>query len=246
VFKANYSNSYISNELFHFVGRHEPTPDKQFELLLKILNQSYLRSTRQRDEEMTLNVHEKIISGELTRVAAICFCDIPRQSLKIHMNKYSQFGISFSKRYLSSKGAKPVIYIPIKSDIQGRGNRGEVIPERTRILLNALVEMRKSKNEINQALSSNPRLQNSVNAASNQWSFLASEFYYFIKMFDEDLEEDNDKNYYMEREWRLVNSPKRTILNFTLDDINALIVPYNYYYRLLSEFGSLQNRIEYV
>ena len=105
--------------------------------------------------------------------------------------------------------------------------------------------MRESKPDINRILSSNQQIKNSVNAAANEWSFLASEFYYFIKMYDEDLAADHDKNYYMEREWRLVNAPTRTTLNFSLDDINAVMVPYNYSYQLLSEFGSLRNRLVY-
>ncbi len=237
-------NQYVSNELFHFVGRHLSTQDEQFDLLIRILENGTLRSSRQRIAENEIDRQEKVVSGELTRIAAICFCDIPRQSLQLHMGKYSQFGISFTKRYLASKGAKPVIYIPIKSSIPGgKSNRGEYIPRHFRNVLSSLIEVHKSKEAINSTLSSNQRIRDSVNAAANEWSFLAKEFYYFIKMYDEDLAEDHVKNYYMEREWRLVNSPTRTTLNFTLDDINAVIVPFNFSYRLPSEFESLRNRV---
>lgn len=237
-------NQYVSNELFHFVGRHEPTQERQFEVLMRILENETLRSTRQRVVENQIDIQEKVVSGELTKIAAICFCDIPRQSLRLHMQKYSQFGISFTKRYLASRGAKPVIYIPIKSRIAGgKGNRGEYITQRFRKVLSSLIELHESKEEINRNFSSNQRIKDSVNAVANEWSFLASEFYYFIKMYDEDLAEDHDKNYYMEREWRLVNAPTKTTLNFSIEDIKTVMVPFNFRYQLLSEFGSLGNRV---
>ena len=37
---------YVSDELFHFVGRHEPTSEKQFELLVAILRNGTLLSSR--------------------------------------------------------------------------------------------------------------------------------------------------------------------------------------------------------
>jgi hypothetical protein len=45
---------------------------------------------------------QRIISGELTRIPAICFCDIPRHLLSLHIQKYSEFGLSFTKRCLSA------------------------------------------------------------------------------------------------------------------------------------------------
>lgn len=162
-------NQYVSNELFHFVGRHEPTQDKQFGVLMRILENGTLRSTRQRGEVNEIDIQEKVVSGELTKIAAICFCDIPRDALRLHMQKYSQFGISFTKRYLASRGAKPVIYIPIKSrTIQGRGNRGENIPRRFRNVLGSLIKLREYRDEINRILSPNQQIMNAVNAAANE------------------------------------------------------------------------------
>lgn len=222
---------YVSDELFHFVGRHESRLEKQFELLTKILSNGVLLSSRQSKSSGGIASQEKIISGELTKIVAICFCDIPRALLDIHTQKYSKFGLSFTKRFLSSRGAKPVIYIPLKSQAtKGKGTRGEEIPKRLRQVINGLIQLKGSKAKAG----SNP---------ASQWEFLTDEFYYFIKMFDEDLPQDHLKNYYMEREWRLVGGPTRTQLNFSLDDVHAVMVPKGFRHKLLSEFKSLGNRV---
>src|SRR5689334_24442201 len=41
----------------------------------------------------------------------VCFCDIPVEDLPLHMKKYSQFGLAFSKGFLIGKGATPVFYV---------------------------------------------------------------------------------------------------------------------------------------
>jgi len=222
---------YVSDELFHFVGRHESKPEKQFELLTKILSNGALLSSRQSKTSGGIASQEKIISGELTKIAAICFCDIPRSLLDIHTKKYSKFGLSFTKRFLSSRGAKPVSYIPLKSQAtKGKGTRGEEIPKRLRQVINGLIQLKGSKAKPGSNLAS-------------QWEFLTDEFYYFIKMFDEDLPQDHLKNYYMEREWRLVGGPTRAQLNFSLDNVHAVMVPKGFRHKLLSEFKSLGNRV---
>ena len=42
----------------------------------------------------------------------------------------------------------------------------------------------------------------------------------FIKYFDPDLLEDEPKNFYMEREWRLLNCAR-----FGLDDVVRILIP---------------------
>jgi hypothetical protein len=80
-------------------------------------------------------------------------------------------------------------------------------------------------------------------AAAEQWRFLAGEMYYFTKIFDEDLPQDHPKNYYMEREWRLVGTPSRAQLNFSLDQVNAVMEPWTFRFALLNEFPMLANRL---
>lgn len=54
---------YVSNELFHFVGRHEPRGNKQFELLAKILRSGTLVSSQQLASLKEIDPEEEIISA---------------------------------------------------------------------------------------------------------------------------------------------------------------------------------------
>ncbi len=238
------TNQYVSDELFHFVGRHEPTPEKRFSVLTHILATGTLKGSRRQVQSNEIYLDDNVVAGELTKISAICFCDIPKESLRIHVAKYSQFGLSFTKRFLSSKGAKPVIYIPIKSKMsKGNRNRGVEVPRRLKKLANALITIQQfKKNEGNKPVI-DERIRNSVYSAANESSFLATEFYYFIKMYDEDLEQQHKKNYYMEREWRMANEPLGTTLKFSLDDVKAVMVPKSFKPQLLKEFKSLGNRV---
>lgn len=240
-----YSSQYVSDELFHFVGRNERTQDAQFSVLVKILKTGLLQSSECPDPFSELKTGSRLLAGELTRVPAICFCDIPRQSLGLHVKKYSAFGLSFSKSFLSSKGARPVFYIPLRSTVsQGHGNRGQEFPKNMRTLLNALWRLQDIKKDKNW----NKRIDDSqirqlVSTATNQSAFLTREVFQFIKVYDDELEEAHEKNYYMEREWRIVENLEQTRLNFSLDDVKAVMVPFMFQLRLPAEIPDLSGKI---
>lgn len=235
---------YVSDELFHFVGRHKPKGKQQFELLKEIFKSGTLISSGKSVNSGEIDPRDKIISGELSEIVALCFCDIPKQLLGIHTGKYSKFGLSFSKRFLASKGAKPVIYIPIKSQTNlGKGARGKEVPKRLRRVLGALLELRSLKGLINQKFPSDRKLREAFGKATNQTQFLVRELYYYIKMFDEDLPQDHAKNYYMEREWRIIGEHNRTKLSFSLKDVQSVMIPTDFRQQLLKAFPSLSNRV---
>ena len=236
-------SQYVSDELFHFVGRHEQTVDKQFQLLVKILQSGTLLSSSVNGSQGQIDPDGRLLSGELNLVPALCFCDIPRPLLDLHTRKYSQFGISFTKRFLTQRGAKPVIYIPLKSrPTTGKGTRGHSVPHSLRRLLNALRGLRKVKMEPNWAyVDGNTRRL--AGEAANLQGFLTSELYYFIKVFDEDLPQDHPKNYYMEREWRLVNSSSRSRLEFSVKDVHAVMAPQHFRSAILKQFPLLADRL---
>ena len=106
---------YVSNDLTHFVGRGTDNPNAQYDLLIKIIHGGWL--THPPHEETTKPLDEnfdasKLMSADgLALRGIVCFCDILPQDYYIHMTKYSKFGISFLKSYLTIKGASPVYYV---------------------------------------------------------------------------------------------------------------------------------------
>jgi hypothetical protein len=99
------------------VGRSlKDRPDEAYALLLKILREGWI----------THAPHNPNVSGNIvtdpegtlaeetmfTTLQATCFCDIPADDLGIHVTKYGPFGLSFDRRLLAKRGARPVIYIP--------------------------------------------------------------------------------------------------------------------------------------
>ena len=45
-----------------------------------------------------------------------CYCDIPFEQTGPHISKYGNFGLSFSRHFLTKHGARPVFYIPCRPD----------------------------------------------------------------------------------------------------------------------------------
>ena len=108
-------NAYVSRELTHFVGRGRK-PDDQYNLLVTILRGGSLIPPPQKPGKadggnLRVSTRKRISSNQLYQPNVVCFCDIPVPLRRIHMNKYSEFGISFTKRFLVSKGASPVFYV---------------------------------------------------------------------------------------------------------------------------------------
>ena len=110
--------NYISNELHHFIGRSLENDDLRFQLLFKIIQSGWITPSPHRENELyevKLRPTDIFDSYELLNPKVVCFCDIPIKDLKLHMSKYSQFGLSFSKEFLIKNGAMPVFYIPINA-----------------------------------------------------------------------------------------------------------------------------------
>ncbi len=238
------NEEYVSTELFHFVGRqYQPAQKPQYQLLLKILKSKVLLSSKRGDGPESADAG--LVSGELMKVPAICFCDIPRDALRLHIKKYSQFGLSFSKRFLSDNGAKPVIYIPLKSKTcAGQKDRASDFPQRLTTLVKALTELER----VTTATQNNPQVivrsvKKLVSIAVAQRQFLTDEVYDFIKMFDEDLPLEHKRNYYMEREWRLVKNGPQTQLKFKLSTVKHIVVPREFHKSILNEFPQLKNKV---
>lgn len=110
---------FMSSELAHFVGRGCQTEHKQFNLLVNIAREGWLKPRPDYEEflgDLTVSPPENpLSSGELLPMSCVCFCDIPPADAPFHMGKYSRFGLAFSKQFLVSRGANPVHYIAAES-----------------------------------------------------------------------------------------------------------------------------------
>lgn len=109
-------NGYISNLLCHFVGRSKPSEEEKFQLLLLIIKSGTLLCSLD-PHNTPKTIMSPTYAGEhvgevLERCDCVCFCDIPDESLSIHTNKYSKFGIGFDKAFITRCGARPVMYVP--------------------------------------------------------------------------------------------------------------------------------------
>src|SRR4051812_5389252 len=108
------SSRYISNELFHFVGRSHPTDhETNYQILLKVLDSRCISHPPHNSDwgahQITINWDKSIFTEELIVPSVTCFCDIPFETLGIHLKKYGMFGVSFDRSLLIKYGARPVI-----------------------------------------------------------------------------------------------------------------------------------------
>ncbi|WP_300063601.1 abortive infection system antitoxin AbiGi family protein [uncultured Roseobacter sp.] len=230
------NQNYVSPYLFHFVGRTEKSDRAKFELLLKILTDQQLRHTPFEKDGSRYGYSSVLdCDGEwkgsiLTEKQGpdgnkplfdniVCFADIPLESLMLHMSKYSQFGLSFEKGFLSERGVRPVMYFPHWKSIPGLSIHGRDAAQRLDTLLKQLFENESDGDK---------QLRRTV----------LLDLMAFIKPFDVSKSEDDIDNYYMEREWRSVG-----YVSFSLTNVQQVLVPSPYQSELLQRFPALSDRI---
>jgi len=101
------SQRYVATELTHFIGRGKK-PLEQYDLLKLIMSMGILGESSTLPISLTVNWAGSTCDNAVFSPQVVCFCDIPIADLHIHMRKYSQFGIAFSKTFLAGQGATPV------------------------------------------------------------------------------------------------------------------------------------------
>ena len=199
---------YVSDELTHFVGRsfrHEYNAhEQQYRLLVDILRGGVLGK-----KSGTGFVHRPEASfsdNAYYRTEMVCFSDIPVPDLGIHMGKFSRFGLAFNKSLLIKRGANPVFYVAKNSVVKEGGqevSRAELFDrfhERVWRFFGQEGEAGCQDREM--------------------MDFLAKQVFGYVKFYDNGLASDDDKNFYMEREWRVNGN-----LEFTLGEVRRVIFP---------------------
>lgn len=232
-------NTYVSCELTHFVGRGYE-PEDQYRLLVKILCSGWLTHPPHRQGRTGGNLRvspsRRISDGQLYQTEVVCFCDIPVPLRRIHMNKYSEFGISFSKPFLVSKGASPVFYVAstsMVSDVTGsKVARAEYFDEKVAVYQRLVGQFGQA------LLSQDDQLRSLANKLLHVQHLLDFHVLSFIKFFDPAREEDDLENFYMEREWRVYGN-----VDFHLSDISRITLPGSYADRLKADVPGYQGRV---
>lgn len=177
--------------------------------------------------------------NEMFNPKCVCFADIPKDELKIHMEKYSKFGIGFSKYFLVEKGANPVFYIEENSLVH------ELNFSTTEFELTKKAEyFQKNCSKAMWYFVSRylPYCKKSEVEFDDTWEiyiFLIHVFSHF-KVWNSDLKDNDPNNYYFEREWRAINN-----VDFKLSDILTIIIPKDYEQRLKEDFPEYTGNIEF-
>jgi len=217
------SQSYVSDELTHFVGRDKPTDEERFELLCKILTCGRLGLG---EGNMKVRWPCNLSNGELVFPETVCFCDIPPECLEIHMSKYSRFGLAFAKAFMrDSCGCSPVYYVSGDSPCTDHHyDPGDPKRETTwgEFFQNAFDEWYPTVD------GKDPR------TLPRRDNLLLWYVFGHVKVFDSTMKQDDPENYYMEREWRLIGS-----MRFNLSDVARVVLPMKYRGRFRTLFPCL-------
>jgi len=246
---------YVSKYLTHFVGKGKP-PDEQFALLKRILSRHWLTHPPHLEQPtltMEIRRSNNFSENDMFMPGMICFCDIPEAHLRIHTQKYGQFGIAFPKSYLVAQGANPVLYVARNSTARRRKrefrkdhvSKSTITAEEYATLKNQPADTAKFQDEPRSALfdehvkelfdlwyekekfeagEAGEVVARIMNRDKLMWTFFLQHLLGFVKFFDDTLKLDHADNFYMEREWRRFGS-----LNFgTGDDCRHSVGPHDW------------------
>jgi hypothetical protein len=236
---------YVSDDLVHFVGRSAVSDDDAFSRLAAIIQDGWLLTPtalaiEDRDENVSnfsLQPKVKLSSNDRYIPEMVCFADIPEEALHIHTAKYRRFGLSFSKRFLIGKGARPVLYVPMGAKTQPMAKYEDVGEDWDELA--DLLPL-----EINPAFGGTTRSGDQGSPeigegpATRIADWIEDDLLAFVKFFDPTLPEDHIDNYYMEREWRTVRN-----IQFRLSDVAGVYVAPGYTTRLVTMFTDLAGKI---
>lgn len=222
---------YVSSELSHFVGRGLEKQADQYEILVKILKSGWLTHPPHNPNiSGNLSVTDGIFSdNDMYSPQVVCFCDIPVSDLALHSNKYSKFGLSFTKEFLADQGAVPVWYLP-KAGIPGTKRPLQLNTELPNHIKANIEEDNISLGDyFDRMVRESHALfhRNLINAPGpgvNREAMELARFWDFcifsnIKFFDHKASDADAENYYMEREWRILGN-----VRFTLDDVKKVFL----------------------
>lgn len=201
--------TYTSEILYHMVGSSAPQDhDRNFKTLCRVLESMKLRHRKVDglSDPIAIRIGSGASSanGEPIIQTVICFCDIHFCQLRpIHTGKYGCFGIGVDKEIVADCGGRPVIYIPTLPKRPWSLNNSLVVDT-----LNAYWGLRQyldisSKDDQLRSRGLGNFPASADEAVSLIATTLGKNVLAFLKQFDVGLADDDPRNYYMEREWRM-------------------------------------------
>lgn len=238
---------YFSDELFHFVGRRAPDDhERNYAVVKAILAGGYISHPPHKpglgEISTRVDLSKGLLSEDLVVPSVVCFCDIPREHLAIHVGKYGPFGLAFDKSLLVSCGARPVMYVPHYSadnfsvfgkaflrhvEATYRGYREHVLDK---------VDREPTRTFVHGAKPSS-----STEAMSGLDSIVVRDFLAFLKPFDAELPDDHPDQFYAEREWR-----KYANFLFKPEHVRRVLVADGYHKRVEKDLPQFLGRVEVV
>jgi hypothetical protein len=253
---------YISTELTHFVGSTLKNPAEQYALLKGILESGLLSSSpnSRLKHALRISTSSKVSDNTMYCPDMICFCDIPVGDLSIHVGKYSKFGLSFSKDFISSLGGSPVFYIPKTKKVchlseYDNISMTEYFDTMTMHLYNLFQLLLCSVPRQYYGHQIPPLNPNDTNAPKNldellnrypavitrlNW-FLNYSIFSYLKFFKCDLTEEDKENYYFEREWRVLGE-----ISFNLENVKRILLPEEYAKQFHYDFPGFYGQTTFV
>ncbi len=236
---------YVSRELTHFVGRGLRTQGERYKLFKRILRTGLLKASPRANAAPLARVLKKDTERRLSSNVAlglpsVCFCDIPMCDLPLHMTKYKDFGLAFSKDFLTTFGALTILYVPERGrpaslPYEGYG-RGRVASQAV-----CFDEFWKVFNRIESALFKLKTREGAEPLETDLQrliTFLQVHLISNLKFFDHRRADADPFNFYMEREWRVYQD-----VQFTLDNVDRVIMPARFAAQFSKDFSEFDGEL---
>lgn len=222
--------------LYHFVGWGSAEDDeKNFDTLCKVLTSKQVGRPSSAGTRLEIDPTRRPQKGELIKQSVTCYCDIPRNELKIHLSKYGRFGVGLDRSQLSRWGARPVAYVPFMSKYPG-GTAGSFLLRDLDALLKGMHAFPLGGPAEKERTVGVP-LRSRAEVDDRLESTFYKDFLAFLKFFDGDLPVDHPEYYYAEREWR-----KFDVVDLELT-LREIVVPAAYERALVSRFPQHAEKI---
>lgn len=237
-------HEYASDELFHFVGHASPSDDiANYGKLRKVIESNCISHSPHDGSWGKVSYKttwdNRLETEQLIVPSVTCYADIPFEALSIHTNKYGKFGIALPRWLLVKYGARPVTYIPMRSDDWQSINGLSLLRDIEAVVKGfkeQVVEKLEVEEESSRTLGKKPSTTEEAISAID--CILLKEFLAFIKPFNSELPTNHINNYYMEREWRKYGNIK-----FEDSQVSRVVVANGYKEKIVANYPAYEGRV---